>query len=163
MIPSSLSRCPDSMSASSHAAAHRPPSFQIDPDIRTAQIPPSALYHEPAYFAHQQDTVFARSWHLVGDVRELIDDRLGEAVHAAAGLPRRAALPDPRRRADAPLPLERVRPPRQPSRGGGRALAGHLDSVLLPPSGGGHQLSPPAHQGATSSATLSTHQEAVGF
>jgi len=71
MIPSSLSRCPNSMSASSRAAANRPSPFQVDSDIRTARTPPSALYHDPAYFAHQQDTVFARSWHLVGDVREL--------------------------------------------------------------------------------------------
>ena len=31
--------------------------FTLDPDIRTASTPPSALYHEPAYFAHQQDAV----------------------------------------------------------------------------------------------------------
>ena len=52
-------------------SATDPPSFQIDPDIRTAQTPPSVLYHDPAYVAHQKDTVFARSWHLVGDAREL--------------------------------------------------------------------------------------------
>ncbi len=48
-----------------------PPSFHIDPNIRTASTPPSVLYHEPTYFEHQKDAVFARSWHLVGDVREL--------------------------------------------------------------------------------------------
>lgn len=47
------------------------PSFHIDPNIRTASTPPSVLYHEPTYFEHQKDAVFARSWHLVGDVREL--------------------------------------------------------------------------------------------
>jgi len=56
---------------SQSSSATDPPSFQIDPDIRTAQTPPSVLYHEPAYVAHQKDTVFARSWHLVGDTREL--------------------------------------------------------------------------------------------
>jgi len=40
--------------------------FTLDPDIRAAKTPPSALYHEPTYFTHQQDAVFARSWHLVG-------------------------------------------------------------------------------------------------
>lgn len=45
--------------------------FTVDPDIRTASTPPSEIYHDPAYFEHQKDSVFARSWHLVGDVREL--------------------------------------------------------------------------------------------
>lgn len=59
------------MSSPNEPSSSTPPAFTVDPDIRTAATPPSALYHEPAYFAHQQDAVFARSWHLVGDAREL--------------------------------------------------------------------------------------------
>ena len=59
------------MSTPNEPSSFTPPAFTVDPDIRTAATPPSALYHEPAYFAHQQDAVFARSWHLVGDAREL--------------------------------------------------------------------------------------------
>ena len=50
------------MSTPNEPSSFTPPAFTVDPDIRTAATPPSALYHEPAYFAHQQDAVFARSW-----------------------------------------------------------------------------------------------------
>ena len=76
------------MSTPNEPSSFTPPAFTVDPDIRTAATPPSALYHEPAYFAHQQDAVFARSWHLVGDAREPRDDRIGEAVHAPGRVPR---------------------------------------------------------------------------
>ncbi|PSQ67760.1 MAG: hypothetical protein BRD26_09945 [Bacteroidetes bacterium QH_1_64_81] len=59
------------MSTRNEPSSFTPPTFTVDPDIRTAATPPSALYHESAYFAHQQDADFARSWHLVGDAREL--------------------------------------------------------------------------------------------
>jgi len=52
-------------------ARQSPLPFTVDPEIRSAATPPAAVYHEPAYFEHQKDTVFARSWHLVGDAREL--------------------------------------------------------------------------------------------
>jgi len=60
------------MSPPNEPSSFTPPAFTVDPDIRTAATPPSALYHEPAYYKHQQDTVFARSWHLVCDARELM-------------------------------------------------------------------------------------------
>ncbi len=37
--------------------------FEIDPDIRRAQMPPSALYHDPAWFAAVVERVLVRSWH----------------------------------------------------------------------------------------------------
>lgn len=39
--------------------------FTIDPDISRAETLPAAVYHDPAWFARQKDTVFARSWQMV--------------------------------------------------------------------------------------------------
>jgi len=44
------------MSASSHAAANRSSPFQIDPNIRTAQTPPSAIYYELGYIVARTKT-----------------------------------------------------------------------------------------------------------
>jgi len=41
--------------------------LDIHPDIRQARTLPSALYHDPVWFDHLRDRVFARGWHLVGD------------------------------------------------------------------------------------------------
>jgi len=46
--------------------------LRVDPDITTAQTPPSRLYHDDAIYASAKERVFARSWQLVGhadDVR----------------------------------------------------------------------------------------------
>jgi choline monooxygenase len=39
----------------------------IDEDIRRAATLPAAFYRDPAWFARQQEQVFARSWQLCGD------------------------------------------------------------------------------------------------
>lgn len=46
-------------------------SFTVDEDIRRARTPPPSLYHQPAVFEHQKETVFARAWHHVGDARQV--------------------------------------------------------------------------------------------
>jgi choline monooxygenase len=43
---------------------HEPhPSFEIDPDIRRAETPPSALYHDDAWFRAITERVLVRAWH----------------------------------------------------------------------------------------------------
>lgn len=37
--------------------------FEIDPDIRRAETPPSALYHDPSWFSAVTERVMLRSWH----------------------------------------------------------------------------------------------------
>ena len=44
---------------------------RIDPDIRTARTLPSVVYHDPAIFDAQKESVFARSWHFVGDTHRV--------------------------------------------------------------------------------------------
>ncbi|HEX7119118.1 MAG TPA: aromatic ring-hydroxylating dioxygenase subunit alpha [Longimicrobiales bacterium] len=44
---------------------------RIDPDIAKAHTLPAAVYRDPAYFALQQERVFAPAWHYVGDARRL--------------------------------------------------------------------------------------------
>src|SRR5688572_22892408 len=41
--------------------------FQIDPDIRKAQTPPGWFYSDAALLGRSRETIFARSWQLVGD------------------------------------------------------------------------------------------------
>ncbi len=43
----------------------------IDPDIRRARTLPAAFYIDPAAFASSRQSVFARSWQLVGDAASL--------------------------------------------------------------------------------------------
>ncbi|MCG3125667.1 MAG: Carnitine monooxygenase oxygenase subunit [Phycisphaerae bacterium] len=40
--------------------------FDVDPDIRRATTPDTALYTDPAVWAAQRGSIFARSWQLVG-------------------------------------------------------------------------------------------------
>lgn len=61
------------MTARKERHTSSPSPFTVDPDIRTASTPPSEVYHDPAYFDHQKDTVFARAWHLVGDASKRDD------------------------------------------------------------------------------------------
>ena len=46
---------------------HDLPRIDIDPDIRRAATLPAKVYSDPAYFALQQDRVFARSWQFAAD------------------------------------------------------------------------------------------------
>lgn len=39
--------------------------FEIDPDIRRAETPPSALYFDPAWYRAVTERVMTRSWHVV--------------------------------------------------------------------------------------------------
>ncbi|MFO0634746.1 MAG: SRPBCC family protein [Nannocystaceae bacterium] len=39
--------------------------FEIDPDIRRAQTPPAALYHDAQWYRAVTERVMTRSWHLV--------------------------------------------------------------------------------------------------
>ena len=41
--------------------------FEIDPDIKKAVTPPNAFYTDPSFFEAAKDSVFARSWHFIGD------------------------------------------------------------------------------------------------
>ncbi|MCE3007477.1 MAG: Rieske 2Fe-2S domain-containing protein [Bacteroidetes bacterium] len=50
----------------------------IHPDIRQAETLPSSLYTDPRYYAHQRETVFARSWHWLADQAVV---RVGGDVH----------------------------------------------------------------------------------
>lgn len=47
------------------------PTFTIDPDIRRASTPPGWVYSDPAIFVRQREAVFARSWQLVADAKQL--------------------------------------------------------------------------------------------
>lgn len=47
------------------------PAFDVDPDIRNASTLPKALYTDPAVYAAAREKVFARSWQLVADQRQL--------------------------------------------------------------------------------------------
>jgi len=40
------------------------PAVDIDPDIRRAEMPPSALYTDPAWYARMRERIFARTWHM---------------------------------------------------------------------------------------------------
>lgn len=44
--------------------------FDIDPDIRRAHTLASDFYTNAAYFEESKEKIFARSWQLIGDVRE---------------------------------------------------------------------------------------------
>jgi choline monooxygenase len=46
-------------------------SLDIDPDIRRASTLPAEVYCEPAWFAAQKERLFARTWHLVGDAKDV--------------------------------------------------------------------------------------------
>ena len=48
-----------------------PRSFTIDDDVRRAQTPPGWLYSDPDVFLRQRESVFATSWQLVADARDL--------------------------------------------------------------------------------------------
>ncbi len=43
------------------------PRIEIDPDIRSAATLPARVYADPAYYALQQERVFARSWQFAAD------------------------------------------------------------------------------------------------
>lgn len=43
------------------------PPFSIDPRIERASTPPSALYHDPAWYDRQRERIFARTWQWAGD------------------------------------------------------------------------------------------------
>ena len=42
-----------------HTAVH---TFEIDPDIRRAEMPPNALYHDPSWFRAVVERVMVRAW-----------------------------------------------------------------------------------------------------
>lgn len=46
-------------------------SFEIDPDIRRAWTPPSRVYSDAGIYDAARETIFARSWQLVGHVDEV--------------------------------------------------------------------------------------------
>ena len=51
--------------------------FCIDADISVAQTPPSALYHDPAWFKAITERVLRRSWHLFpGAVPAAVGDQV---------------------------------------------------------------------------------------
>lgn len=45
----------------------RTPPFSVDPGIARASTPPSALYHDPAWYDLQRERIFARAWQWAGD------------------------------------------------------------------------------------------------
>ena len=45
--------------------------FHIDPDIKKAQTMPSAFYTEPEFFEASKESIFARTWQLIGTTDEL--------------------------------------------------------------------------------------------
>jgi choline monooxygenase len=51
-----------------------PPPFTVEPDIRQALGPPSAMYTADGYYQLQRRTVFRSSWQLIGHVHQLVQD-----------------------------------------------------------------------------------------
>ncbi len=45
--------------------------IDIDADIRRARTLPSAVYYAPEWYAVQQDALFPRTWHFLGDAHDL--------------------------------------------------------------------------------------------
>ncbi|HEV8266962.1 MAG TPA: Rieske (2Fe-2S) protein, partial [Thermoanaerobaculia bacterium] len=45
--------------------------FEIDTDVRHSFTLPGSAYRDPAVFAKQRESVFAKSWHLAGHESEL--------------------------------------------------------------------------------------------
>jgi choline monooxygenase len=66
------------------------PRFDIDPDITRAWTPPGWVYTDPGVFARQRESVFAKSWQLVGDAGRLTSPGSVEPCMFLAGL-----LPEP--------------------------------------------------------------------
>ncbi len=73
-----------------------PINLDIDPDIRRASSPPSALYRDPEIFRRQQEEIFARSWQLIPGAERvkapghllpfsLLDGCLGEPLVLSCG------------------------------------------------------------------------------
>ena len=66
------------------------PRFDIDPDIGKAWTPPGWVYTDAGVFARQRESIFAKSWQLVGDAGRLTAPGSVEPCTFLAGL-----LPEP--------------------------------------------------------------------